>query len=71
MKFVPFHVEETEIHPKGPRGNGWLVGCRVYGRMSHEGPKPMGWMPSVEVFLRDPSPYLREFRRKPRKTPNG
>ena len=23
------------------------------------------------VFLRDPSPYLREFRRKPRKTPNG
>ena len=28
-------------------------------------------MLSVGVFLRDPSPYLREFRRKPRKTPNG
>ena len=26
---------------------------------------------SVRVFLRDPSPYLREFRRKPRKIPNG
>ena len=25
----------------------------------------MGGMPSVGVFLRDPSPYLREFRRKP------
>ena len=24
-----------------------------------------------EVFLRDPSPYLREFRRKPPKTSNG
>ena len=31
----------------------------------------MGVKPSVGVFLRDPSPYLREFRRKPRKTPNG
>ena len=26
--------------------------------------------PSMGVFLRDPSPYLREFGRKPRKTPN-
>ena len=25
----------------------------------------LGGMPSVGVFLRDPSPYLREFRRKP------
>ena len=31
----------------------------------------LGGMPSVGVFLRDPSPYLREFRRKSRKTPNG
>ena len=35
------------------------------------GPRPIGGLPSVGVFLRDPSPYLREFRRKPRKTPNG
>ena len=28
-------------------------------------------MPSVGVFQRDPSPYLSEFRSKPRKTPNG
>ena len=27
-------------------------------------------MPSVVVFLRDPNPYLSEFQRKPRKTPN-
>ena len=31
----------------------------------------LGGMPSVGVFLRDPSPYLRDFQRKPRKTPNG
>ena len=30
------------------------------------GPGPIGGVPSVGVFLRDPSPYLREFRRKPR-----
>ena len=36
-----------------------------------KGPMPMGGMPSVGVFLRDPSPYLRELRRKPRKTPHG
>ena len=28
-------------------------------------------VPFVGVFLRDPGPYLREFRRKPRKNPNG
>ena len=31
----------------------------------------MGGMPSVVVFLWDPSQYLREFRRKPWKIPNG
>ena len=44
----------------------WLV-----GRYSHEGLRPMGGVPSVGVFLRDPSPYLREFWRKPRKTRKG
>ena len=31
-----------------------------------KGPRPIGGMPSVGVFLKDPSPYFREFRRKPR-----
>ena len=35
------------------------------------GPGPIGGMPSVGGLLRDPSPYLREFRKKSRKTPNG
>ena len=35
------------------------------------GPGTVGGMPSVGVFLRDPSQYLCEFRGKPRKTPNG
>ena len=34
------------------------------------GPGTMGGELSVGVFLRDISPYLREFRRKPRKIPN-
>ena len=34
------------------------------------GPRPMGGVPSVGVFLRGPNAYLLEFRRKPRKTPN-
>ena len=34
-------------------------------------PRTIGEMPSVGIILRDPDPYLRVFRRKPRKTPNG
>ena len=51
----------------------WFVGCRFKANCPLVGPGPFGGVPSVGggVFLRDPSPYLREFRRKPRKTPNG
>ena len=28
----------------------------------HEGPRSMDGMPSVGIFLRDPSPYLRRIR---------
>ena len=41
--------------------NGWLVGCRVKANCTLLGPKSAGIVPSVGVFLRDPSPYLREF----------
>ena len=51
--------------------DGWLVGCWDKANCPHVGAEPMGGMPSVEVFLKDPSPYLREFRRKPRQTQNG
>ena len=34
-------------------------------------PRIIGSTPSVGVFLRDPKPYLREFRKKTRETPNG
>ena len=33
-------------------------------------PGTIGGMPSVWFILRDPNPFLREFRRKSRKTPN-
>ena len=36
-----------------------------------KGPRPIGGMPSDGIFLRDPSPYLPMFWRKPRKTPKG
>ena len=49
---------------------GWLV-VGFKAKCPLVGPGPIGGMPSVGVFLRDPSKFLREFRRKPRKTPNG
>ena len=49
---------------------GWMDGCRYESNCPLVGPRPVGGEPSAGVFLRDPSPYLREFRRKPRKTPN-
>ena len=39
--------------------------------LSHKGPRPLRGVHSVGVFLRDLSPYLCEFQRKPRRTPNG
>ena len=46
---------------------GWVVGLRLIVRMRDLGLG--GKCPPRGVFLRDPSPYLREFRRKSRKTP--
>ena len=39
-------------------------GCRVKANCSLVGPGHIEEVPSVGTFLRDPSPYLREFRRK-------
>ena len=50
---------------------GWLDGYRVKSNCPHVGIGPTGRVPSVGVFLRSSSPYLLEFWRKPRKTPNG
>ena len=47
------------------------LGCRVEANCSLMGPGPVEKMLSVGVFLRDPRPYLDEFRRKSRNTPNG
>ena len=46
-------------------GRRFKVNCPLVG------PGPIVVAPSVGVFLRDPSPYLHEFRRKPQKTLNG
>ena len=48
----------------------WLIGCRVKANCSLVGLGPVGGVQSVGIFLRDPSLYLLEFRRKPQKTPN-
>ena len=40
------------------------LGCRDKPNCPHEEPKPVGGVPSVGVFLRDSSPYFREFRGK-------
>ena len=48
---------------------GWVVGFKANCPLVE--PLPIGGVPSVGVFLWDPSLYLREFRRKAWKTPNG
>ena len=48
-----------------------LVGCKLKANCLLVGPRPIGGMPSMGVFLRDHNLYLCEFRRKPQKTPNG
>ena len=48
-----------------------LVGCRLKANCPLVGPGSIGGVLSVGVFLGDSSQYLHEFRRKPRKTPNG
>ena len=50
---------------------GWFVGCRVKANYPLVRLGPVRGVHSLVVFLRDPSPYLHEFRRKTRKTPNG
>ena len=51
---------------------GYMVLMLVYEcNCVHQGPGVRGGMPSTGVFLRYHSPYLREFRRKQRNTPNG
>ena len=40
-----------------------VVGCRFESNCPLVGPGTIDGMPSVGVFLRDPSPYLREFRK--------
>ena len=57
--------------------SGWVVGLRPVvlgpGLKANflAGPGPVERVPSMGVFLKDLSPYLRKFRRKPRKTPKG
>ena len=47
-----------------------MFGCRYNSNCLLVGPGTTGKIPSVGVFLSDPNSYLREFRRKPLKTPN-
>ena len=48
---------------------GWVVETKANCPLV--GPELIGEGSYVEVFLRDHSPYLHEFRKKPRKTSIG
>ena len=50
--------------------NKVVLGCRVKANSPHMGSGSAVGVPSLGIFLRDPSPYLCEFRRKPRIAPN-
>ena len=64
VSFLKLHLEY--------RANQQLVeirlNCTNKGYCPLVGPRPVGGVASVGVFLIELSPYLREFRRK---TPNG
>ena len=48
---------------------GLLIGCADKANCLHVGPGPMGGGNALrESFSNGSNPYLREFRRKPRKT---
>ena len=65
--YFPFMQQKT-IRNIFKRIVGCIVGMRPIVRMWDI--NLWGEYPPWEVFPRDPSPYLRKFRRKPRKTPN-
>ena len=45
--------------------SGWVVlGCRIKDNCPIVGFGALGGMPSAQVFLKDPNPYLSEFQRK-------
>ena len=80
MTFYLYFKHELQLTPKLPlpiitadafEKKKGLLGYSVKANCPHVGPRPTGVVPSVRVFLRYPSPYLRQFRRKPRKTPNS
>ena len=51
--------------------DGWIKRCKFESNCPLVGPGTIDELFSVGDFLRDPSPYLREFQRKPLRTPNG
>ena len=55
-------IRERLIYYKNREG--WLVGCRNKDNSPLVGPETDRGVPSMGVILRNPSPYLREFRRK-------
>ena len=70
---LTYTLEELENEEISSAGVGWIglvEGFKV--NCPYLGPGPTEGVPSVGgVFLRDPSSYVSEFRRKPRKTQNG
>ena len=64
------NITQKEIIAEAAEFNGWLVVWFKADCLTWD----LGlWVlrPPWEVFLRDPRPYLREFRRKLQKTLNG
>ena len=50
------------------RKSSLLVGCEIEANFLANGPSPLKVVPSVKVFLKNPSLYFREFWKKQQKT---
>ena len=64
-------TNSVDVHEILSRKKMTQDGCRFESNSLLVGPGPVEGVPSVGVFLRDPSPYLRKFWRRPQKTPKG
>ena len=60
--YIKLSIFERKIKTPKCRLLGWLY---VLSPIAHVGPGTVDGMPSEGDFLRDSTPYLREFQRKP------
>ena len=68
---IPYNKKQTDTGRRKAASSRSVNWFWDYGQLPHISPGHTGGVPYIGVFLEEPSPYLRKFRRKLWKTPNG